>query len=384
MNALGTTPIFQNRTFYVPRFELYLGNRPERGALLHDVMEVSYKDDINAIDTFDFTLNNWDAEKRTFKHHDSERLNPEQPVRLHMGYLDDKNGVRLMIQGRITSMAPTFPAGGQPTVKIGGQNVLNSFCQQQRSETYEDMTASSIAEKVCQRLGVLFENSLGKLPNTEFQYPHLMQVNQFDIVFLMQLARSEGYEIVVEEGQNGSKTKLKFVQPSTVGRVVYELRYGATLIEFTPSLEVAKQVSKVEVNGWDEAKGKPIKVEVGQQHLGANAGLKARMLPSAKNVAADRKEVISKTPARNQQEAMAIAKSALEEKNQMVITGSGSTIGIPELRAGSHLYLWGLGKRFSGRYFVTSTTHSIGMSGYKTQFSCRLEELAEEPRKEHP
>jgi phage protein D len=35
----------------------------------------------------------------------------------------------------------------------------------------------------------------------------------------------------------------------------------------------------------------------------------------------------------------------------------------------------GLGARFSGRYFVTATTHAIGDSGYTTQFECRLEEL---------
>ena len=35
----------------------------------------------------------------------------------------------------------------------------------------------------------------------------------------------------------------------------------------------------------------------------------------------------------------------------------------------------GVGTRFSGRYFVTSTTHTIGDSGYTTQFECRREEL---------
>ncbi len=145
MSSVLTTPIFRNRNFYVPRYELYLGNRQERGSLLHDVMEVSYKDSVDAIDTFELTINNWDAEKRTFKHHDSDRLNPQQPVRLHMGYLDDASGLPLMIQGRITSMSPTFPASGQPTVKVSGQNVLSQFCKEQHSEAYEDATVSKVA-----------------------------------------------------------------------------------------------------------------------------------------------------------------------------------------------------------------------------------------------
>jgi len=39
------------------------------------------------------------------------------------------------------------------------------------------------------------------------------------------------------------------------------------------------------------------------------------------------------------------------------------------------VFIRGLGDRFSGRYFVTGTTHTIGGSGYTTQFQCRMEEV---------
>ena len=48
---------------------------------------------------------------------------------------------------------------------------------------------------------------------------------------------------------------------------------------------------------------------------------------------------------------------------------------LPDIRAGTVLEIDGLGERFSGRYFVVSTTHTIGDSGYTTQFECRREEL---------
>jgi phage protein D len=50
-------------------------------------------------------------------------------------------------------------------------------------------------------------------------------------------------------------------------------------------------------------------------------------------------------------------------------------VGLPDLRAGSVVNIDGLGARFTGRYFVTSTTHAIGDGGYTTQFECRREEL---------
>ena len=60
-----------------------------------------------------------------------------------------------------------------------------------------------------------------------------------------------------------------------------------------------------------------------------------------------------------------------------LVTGTGSVVGLPDLRSGGVLMITGLGKRFSGRYFVTNTTHAIGDSGYTTQFACRREELKE-------
>lgn len=383
MTALVTTPIFKQREFYVPRFELFIGDAPERGALLHDVMQVTYKDSVENIDTFELTINNWDAEKRRFKHHDSTKLNPQQHVRLHMGYLDDKAGLRMMLQGVITEMTPSFPASGQPTLKVTGQNILNSFCKERRSTSYKEQeaTASKVAAKICGQLGVQFRNDTTHKAN-EVAHPHLIQNNQFDILFLANLARQEGYDIVIEEPKAKGQPTLRFVRSGETARTVYELRYGATLTEFQPTLSTAKQVSSVTVNGWDEAKGEAIQVTAGQEALPAGQRVKAKVLPGTEQAVADRKEVLSKQPVRDRQSAQALAVARLASINQELVTGNGSVIGIPELRAGSQVYLWGLGRRFSGRYFVTGTTHTIGMSGYTTQFECRLEELEQDPHEE--
>jgi phage protein D len=46
-------------------------------------------------------------------------------------------------------------------------------------------------------------------------------------------------------------------------------------------------------------------------------------------------------------------------------------IGIPDLRPGDNIELQGLGKRFSGAYYVTKVEHSLGNNGYLTQFEVR-------------
>jgi uncharacterized protein len=380
--ATATTSAFLDRDFYVPRFELFVGDKPERGALLHDVMQVVYKDSVEAIDTFELTVNNWDAELRRFKHHDSDKLDPGRRIRLHLGYLNDRRGLRLMLQGSVTEMTPSFPATGQPTLKIVGQNVLNDFCKKRRSVAYpKQSTASTVADRICGELGVLFRNDTPHRAD-EFKHDHLIQNNQFDILFLRQLARSEGYDVVIEEPPDDGPTTLRFNWSGTAQVSVLRMRYGAGLIEFQPTFSTSKRVSSVVVDGWDEAKGERIHEEVGQPALEGSRGIQAKLIPGTRNPVENRQEVLANQPVRDRQAAAALAAARLAANNQELVTGSGSVVGIPELRCGTRLDLFGLGLRFSGRYFVTSTTHTLGMSGYTTQFECRLEELRPDPHEE--
>ena len=57
------------------------------------------------------------------------------------------------------------------------------------------------------------------------------------------------------------------------------------------------------------------------------------------------------------------------------MTAHGKTVGLPKLRAGTLVNIQGIGARLSGTYFVTKTTHTLGESGYVTEFDCRREDL---------
>jgi phage protein D len=69
-----------------------------------------------------------------------------------------------------------------------------------------------------------------------------------------------------------------------------------------------------------------------------------------------------------------IANSALvivrELRNKLNnrLTGSGSAIGDPRIRAGAIIRLEGLGQDFSGDYRVKSASHAVDNGGYRTTF----------------
>jgi phage protein D len=73
-------------------------------------------------------------------------------------------------------------------------------------------------------------------------------------------------------------------------------------------------------------------------------------------------------------EAKARALNLLKDRNKDLVTASGTSIGLPQLRAGQFVIIGNLGSRFSGRYFVTDTSHTISDSGYITKFNARREE----------
>ena len=174
----------------------------------------------------------------------------------------------------------------------------------------------------------------------------------------------------------GEKTLMQFSPPSTAKRPTYQLSYGRTLIEFQPTLSVANQVSEVTVRGWDPVKGEPIEEKIGQGQLSGASGLKGKLKKGMGNPVKDRKEVMADRPVRDSQTARELARATLTRINDELVKATGSVVGTPDLRAGSHLEIDGLGLRFNGRYFVTATTHALGNSGYTTQFECRLVELS--------
>src|SRR5438477_5721438 len=88
--------------FYVTMFEIRIEGVGLPREVLRDVTQITYKDNVKELDSFELTVNNWDATDRKFKYvgaEDAESLkkNPlhslfdpcAKKVDVKMGYLDD-------------------------------------------------------------------------------------------------------------------------------------------------------------------------------------------------------------------------------------------------------------------------------------------------------
>ena len=71
---------------YIPKFEVKIRGRPPGRDVIADITQATFKDQIGDIDSFELTVNNWDADELRFKYTDEPVFDPGQDVELWMGY----------------------------------------------------------------------------------------------------------------------------------------------------------------------------------------------------------------------------------------------------------------------------------------------------------
>jgi hypothetical protein len=112
--------IYTGHDFYVPYFEVKLQKQKLPKEVINDVTNLTYKDSLTDVDSFELTINNWDAEHRWFKYiegDNKEKFFPGQDVEVYMGYIyEGKKETERMLYGEITTLEPDFPGSGAPTL----------------------------------------------------------------------------------------------------------------------------------------------------------------------------------------------------------------------------------------------------------------------------
>jgi hypothetical protein len=106
--------LFVGQDLYVPAYGVVVRGRPLTEQL-RDVTSVSYSDSLTAIDSFNLTVNNWDAEALRFKYSDDNTFAPWQDVEVWMGYYNGgRDDRRRMLTGDITTDFTARKEGGLP------------------------------------------------------------------------------------------------------------------------------------------------------------------------------------------------------------------------------------------------------------------------------
>src|SRR5579859_4918999 len=204
--------------FYVPQFKILVQGSPLPKDVLHDVVEVTYKDRLEEIDSCELVVNNWDADHNCFKYIGAEDLDDKglptkagmsnanaglwtifdpctKDVELLLGYAS--RPLSSMLVGNFVTYEPSFTSSGPPVLSVRMLNKMHKLRTKKYDGQYtkanvNPLTDGAIAEWIGKqndpdtklpRFPMPIQANIkrtGSLPNPEY----VIQKSQYDIDFL--------------------------------------------------------------------------------------------------------------------------------------------------------------------------------------------------------
>ena len=143
------------------------------------------------------------------------------------------------------------------------------------------------------------------------------------------------------------------------------------LISCNLNLNTLAPPTKVEVRGYDVKNKKAFVSHAGSSDQTSKMSGKETGADVAGSFHRDRQHTHVVTTFQSQQECDDAAKAHYNNKAMDLVSGSVSTIGTPDLRAGQIVQLRGVGLHFDGNYRIEEATHSIGSGGYQTSLNLK-------------
>ena len=168
-------------------------------------------------------------------------------VTVAMGYGDART-VPLMASGVITEIATSFPEAGTPELTISGYDHGFPLTIGKNARTWTKALDSDAAQEIAS-----FHNLNSNIQRTAERHPQIEQNQESDFEFLKKLADRNHYELFLDEQRT-----LHFRKPNDTASPVVRLEWGRGLISFKPEANLAGQVARVEVYGWDPKKKEKI------------------------------------------------------------------------------------------------------------------------------
>lgn len=354
--------------FYAPAFSVRVGRNDLVRDLYLAVSQVEADLVLGGTARFSFTVvSSYDAKSQSFQTGSGQRvlelLKFGAEVDICMGYGDAKS-VPLMTSGVITEITTNFPESGSPELSISGYDHAFPMTMGKKARTWTKELDSGAAHEIAS-----FHNLNAKIETTQERHPQIEQNQESDFEFLKKLADRNHFELFVDANRT-----LHFHKPSDTATAVATLKWGEGLLSFKPEANLANQVSRVEVYGWDLKKKEKI---VGIAVAGEESGKK----PNSKS-AGEQLQALVKDPSKQpvlrlrqpvytQAEAEKRALAALNERAKQFLTGDAESIGLPEIRPDRTVTLTNLGSPFSKTYYVQQATHKIDSNGYRTRIKLK-------------
>ncbi|MCP4693001.1 MAG: hypothetical protein GY859_33475, partial [Desulfobacterales bacterium] len=159
-------------------------------------------------------------------------------------YAGDVSEPMEIFRGRVTGLEAEYPGEGPPELVALAEDVFQTARMTRRTRVHENVSVAGLADDLARRLGLTpviteFAGNIGTW----------VQLNESDLAFLRRiLVRYDGDVQVVG-------TELHVSPREEVRRGTLELALHDELLQARVVADLAHQVTRVTVNGWDPIRG---------------------------------------------------------------------------------------------------------------------------------
>ena len=374
---------------FAPQFKIQLDGQNLPAGLRGSISSVTYTDGLEGADSVEVTFANPD-----FQWLDHPLLTVDKSFKLSIGYAPDP--LEEVFVGEITGVEPGFPNGGMPTIRVTAHDFLQRLTHGKVDRTFcikipkvgilplPDVAVTALVsasnllipepDPIGGALSALMTLASFIAAPQEAQQNIRTQQGQTDFDFLSAIAKENGWEMYIDHTQlpRGYVLRFQFLIQDYAPSLT--LKWGQTLMDFTPRLTTVGDLFGVSARVWIASLQTEFVIVVSWDY--DRAAFKLMIYPGLGDLGELLGEGASKTisikPTGFPNTLREILTEFLPRLNNR-LTGNGSTIGNPAIKAGRVVNLQGVGKDFSGLYRITSATHTFDSGGYRTSFKGRQE-----------
>jgi Bacteriophage probable baseplate hub protein len=338
-----------------PESKILLNDAEIPPDLKADVLEAVVCQYLEGPNSFDITVNIVGPENDRLRWVDDPKLQPGTKVEIKLGYLDE---FQSLIVGEITALHPKYSSTESARMHVQGFDKLHRLQRGRNTRSFVEMKDSQMAEKIAGDAGLT-----PQVEDTGVVFDYVLQNNQSDLEFLLERARRIRYEVRAE-GQ-----KLVFRRAANHLGKTASLEFTKTLKQFSPRLSTMAQVSELKVRAWNPTTKEVVLgvARTGDEDTrmgGRESGPQLSETAFGKTATA-----VIDVPLATQAEADQVAHALYNQMALEFVCGEGEAVGNASIQAGTTLELKGLGRRFSGNYYLRKTEHRLSpREGYVTRF----------------
>jgi len=269
-----------------------------------------------------------------------------------------KLGNDSIFKGKIMGLEGNFPEGQSPEISVLAEDRFQDLRMTRRTRTFTDVSDADVIKQIATDHGLTPEVDV---PGPTYKV--LAQVNQSDLAFIRDRARSVDAEVWMSDktlhakahtGRNGDKLQMT---------------YGNQLREFNVLADLAMQRTRVAVNGWNISNKAAMQFEATDSAISSELNGDTSGVSILQSALGERKEALAHTIPLNDQEAQHEAEAFFRMSARRFVVGHGVAETNKSLRAGSQLDLQGLGPLFNGKYYVAEVKHIFDSTkGLRSEF----------------